>query len=50
MHAAGLQLTGPTSPAGPAPALSITARRPAWPGTHLPPNEELLARFGDAID
>jgi hypothetical protein len=44
----GLQLTGPTSPGR--LWQSPPARGPAGPDTHLPTDEELLARFGDAID
>jgi hypothetical protein len=49
---AGLQLTGPASPR---PAQhqrwqSPPARGPAGLDAYLPPDEELLARFGDAID
>jgi hypothetical protein len=52
----GLQLPGPTSPGRPSTSAgnhrrqSPPARRPAGLDAHLPPDEELLARFGDAID
>ena len=51
MHAARTPAHRPTSPAGPAPAVGITAAGgPAGLDAHPPPDEELLARFGDAID
>jgi hypothetical protein len=46
----GLQLTGPTSPARPSTSAGHHRQPAAGPGAHLPPDEELLARFGDSID